>query len=72
MSAKSRIAQKVTEVYGDNSPNVYKGTDYSGAIQATGWWYRAFGQTSTWLGRSEAEALEILDQVVQERADTRP
>lgn len=72
MSARCEIVAKVEEVYGDNGPNVYKGTDYDGSIQATGWWYRSFGHTPFFLGKSKRAALETLDQVAQERADTHP
>ena len=72
MSARSEIVAKVEEVYGDNGPNVYHGTDYDGSIQATGWWYRPFGRTPFFLGVSKVLALVTLGQVQEERADTRP
>ena len=72
MSARAEIVLKIKEVYGDEMPNVYHGTDYFSAIQATGWWYRPFGQTPFYLGKSKRAALETLDQVAQERVDTRP
>ena len=72
MSARSEIVLKIQEVYGDEMPNVYNGTDYDGSIQATGWWYRPFGRTPFYLGKSKQAALETLGQVATERADTRP
>ena len=72
MSARSEFVLKIKEVYGDEMPNVYKGTDYDGSIQATGWWYRSFGRTPFFLGVSKVLALVTLGQVAEERADTRP
>lgn len=72
MSAQSEIKAKVEEVYGDQTPDVYCGTDYSGATQTTGWWYRPFGRTPFFLGVSKVLALVTLGQVQEERADTRP
>ena len=72
MSARSEIVAKIEEIYGVYGANIYKGTDYDGSIQATGWWYRPFGRTPFFLGKSKATALETLDQVATERVETRP
>lgn len=72
MRAIDEIIAEVEEVYGVSNPFVYNGTNYDGNVQATGWWYREFGHTPFFLGTSKAAALETLDQVQQERADTRP
>jgi len=69
MSAESRINRKVADVYGVGSPNVYRGTDYDGVRQAFGWWYRPFGSNPIFLGASEAEALEMLEQVAESRRE---
>ncbi len=67
MLVKEKVRGRVTQVYMDNSPNVYKGNDYDGQIQAFGWWYKPFNSTPIFLGTSLAEVLEMLDQV--ENAD---
>lgn len=67
MPVKEKLQERVTQVYHNSSPNVYKGNDYDGQIQAYGWWYKPFNATPTFLGASLAEALEMLDQV--ENAD---
>ena len=72
MSARGEIVRKIQEVYGDEMPNVYHGTDYDGSIQATGWWYRPFEQAPFFLGVSKVLALVTLGQDQEERADTRP
>lgn len=72
MSAVNEIVAKVEEVYGVSNPHVYKGINYNGAIVVKGWWYHSFGLIPTFLGTSKAAALATLDQIQQERADTRP
>jgi len=62
MTVKDQIEQRITEVYEDDSPNVYKGNDYDGVIQAFGWWYKPFNSTPIFLGKSLSEALEMLEQ----------
>ena len=63
MSVQSAIASKVTQVYGDQTPRIYKGNDYDGVRQATGWWYQPFNASPVFLGSSKAEALATLDDI---------
>ena len=63
MTVKKAIRAKATEVYGEPSPNVYKGVDYDGAVQAYGWWYKPFNRQPVYLGTSRLEAIAILEQI---------
>lgn len=63
MSVKQILQKRVTEVYGDPSPNVYKGLDYYANGQYSGWWYRPFNTSPVWLGDNKNDALETLDQI---------
>ena len=72
MDAQSKIRQAMKEIYDSgtiNAAQVYKGTDYGGAIQATGWWMKLFGQNPTYLGKSVAEALETIEQIHDSREE---
>jgi len=69
VSALSKIQAKVADVYGDASANVYRGIDYDGTMQQYGYWYRPFGRNPTFLGASESEALEMLEQVAESRRE---
>jgi len=69
MSAISRLQMKAAELYGDNSANIYKGNDYDGTMQQTGYWYRPFGRNPIFLGASEGESLQMLEQVAESRRE---
>ena len=69
MSALSRIQAKAAELYGDNSANVYKGTDYDGAMQLYGYWYHPFGRNPIFLSASELKALKMLEQIAESRRE---
>lgn len=67
MSAKSKIEKKLKEAYEPgvvSAGQVYRGTDYDGVIQATGWWFKRFNSSPTYLGRSEAAAIETVDNII--------
>lgn len=63
MTVKQVLMRRAAEVFAEPSPHVYRGTDYDGAIQATGWWYRPFNRTPIYLGASRNIALETLDNI---------
>jgi hypothetical protein len=69
MIVRAAISKAVETIYGDHCPNVYKGTDFDGVIQATGWWYKPFNSRPIYLGKSKTEALEMLEQIAEERSN---
>ena len=72
MPAKSRITKKLEEAYEPgivNAGQVYKGTDYDGVRQATGWWFCKFGSTPMFLGSSVAAAIEEIDNIIAGREE---
>lgn len=68
--SKQQITNKLMEVYEPaevRAGQVYKGHDYDGSIEATGWWYRPFNAQPIFLGTSKSEAFEIIDDIGSSR-----
>jgi len=70
MSVKDQIIEKLQEVYepGDvNAGQVYKGFDYDGSIEASGWWFSFFNGQKIFLGRSLEAAKETIEDIASSR-----
>lgn len=66
MTVKSAIQEALHKIYDEGEANacaVYKGTDYDGAFQATGWWVRPFNRQPIFLGKNKAEALAMIEDI---------
>ena len=71
MKAQDKIREALKTFFMDdgdaNACQIYKGTDYDGAIQAYGWWYRPFNAQPVHLGKSISEALETIEAIADEK-----
>ena len=50
-----------------NACDIRKGYHYNGQTEASGWYYRPFNRQPVSLGKNEAEALETIDRIKEER-----
>ena len=72
MRAQDKISNALHTIMDEGDANacqVYKGTDYDGAMQSTGWWYRPFNQQPVYLGTSVTEALDTIEQIADSRQE---
>lgn len=70
MSAKSVIREALGKVYGKpeaTAMNIFKGYDVG--TGRDGWHFVPFGRTATHLGKSQAEALEMIEQIAEEKRE---
>lgn len=66
MLVKDQIIKSLNQVFEPgqvSAGRVYKGYDYDGTIQASGWWFKPFASQGIFLGRNKAEALETIEQI---------
>ena len=64
MTGKERITKALEQVWAKGrvtASNIYRGFNYDGAIEATGWWVVPFNEQAIFLGTSIAEALDTID-----------
>ena len=72
MNAKGKIQEALKSIMSDgeaNACNVYKGYDYDGVRQASGWFYRPFNGTPVYLGKSVNEALDTIEAIADSREE---
>jgi hypothetical protein len=72
MSVKSAIRKALSGVYGDGEAtamNIFKGAAYDGQNVHTGWHATHFGGNTIYLGKSESEALETIEQIKESREE---
>ena len=70
MNAKGKIQKTLRSIMSDGEANachVYKGFDYDGVRQASGWFYRPFNGTPVYLGKNESEALDTIEAIASSR-----
>ena len=70
MKVRDRIRKALESIMTEGeaeAAQVYKGNDYSGVIQAYGWWYRMFNRQPTYLGTSLSEALATIADIAESR-----
>lgn len=71
MSVASKIRQALSSIMSEgeaNACNIQKGYHYDGSRESNGWYYTPFGRGPVSLGKNEAEALETIEQIAEERA----
>lgn len=70
MSVASKIRKALSGIMSEGEANaayVGKGYHYDGSIESNGWHFVPFGRTAVHLGENEAEALEMIEQIKEER-----
>lgn len=66
MTVKVKITNKLKEVFEPGvvtAGQIYKGFDYDGIIEGTGWWFSFFNGSKIFLGSSLDAAIETVDQI---------
>ena len=72
MNAKGKIQKTLRSIMSDGEANacyVYKGFDYDGVRQASGWFYRPFNGQPVYLGQSLSEALDTIEAIADSREE---
>ena len=70
MSVASKIRKALKGIMSEgeaNACNIQKGYHYNGSTESNGWYYTPFGRQPVSLGDNEAEALETIEQIKEER-----
>lgn len=70
MTVASKIRQALNGIMSEgeaNACNIQKGYHYDGSQESNGWHYTPFGRQPVSLGSNEAEALETIEQIAEER-----
>lgn len=74
MSVKSKIKQALKSIMSEGEANaayVGKGYHNEGSIESNGWHFVPFGRPAVHLGENESEALEMIEQIKEERESYR-
>lgn len=70
MSVTSKIRKALKSIMSEGEANacdIRKGYHYNGQTEVNEWYYRPFNRQPVSLGRNEAEALETIEQIKEER-----
>lgn len=70
MSSTGKIREALKSIMSEGEASacdVRKGYHYNGSTEVNGWYYRPFNGQPVSLGKNEAEALETIELIAEER-----